>query len=209
MRKVFTLFPKVIYKDEIFLTIEEETTLQTIANVEEYKGAGVQSINQNEQQKHSLISTNNKILEDNQLAFLKTKIEEHITNFLNKDLEYDPNFKITTSWFTKTEKDYSSNYHYHSNSFYSGVFYFGNHFSGITFKNREYKHWDIPCQSNVYNGDIATIMPEKGTLLLFPADMQHKIDISQSSEPRTSIAFNVIPAGRIGNHDSELNVEFR
>ena len=44
----------------------------------------------------------------------------HIFNYRN-------DFKITTSWVTRTKKGCQSTIHCHKNSFYSGVFYYGNY----------------------------------------------------------------------------------
>ena len=51
------------------------------------------------------------------------------------DIENVKKIKITTSWFTATEPNTTPTLHRHKNSWYSGVYYFQDSYSGILFKN--------------------------------------------------------------------------
>ena len=49
-------------------------------------------------------------------------------HYANKSaFHYPCNFAITTSWLTKTTRGGYSQLHHHSNSFYSGILYFGDY----------------------------------------------------------------------------------
>ena len=64
-------------------------------------------------------------------------VETHVYRLRKKinDKFYDNEFIITTSWFTHTKNDKFGNFHNHSNSMFSGVFYFTDDNSSIKFQN--------------------------------------------------------------------------
>lgn len=93
-------------------------------------------------------------------------------------LHYSNKFKITTSWFTKSEKNQSSNYHNHSNSMFSGILYIQtNKSSGnISFQNFNDSRYKLDSfKYNIYNSTEYTFQPQDGLLILFPSEVHHKI----------------------------------
>ena len=64
---------------------------------------------------------------DNRILQKFPKIEKILLNYFNKIaievFKYNENFKISTSWVTKTDDNYSQ-FHSHNHSFYRGVYYF-------------------------------------------------------------------------------------
>jgi hypothetical protein len=44
-----------------------------------------------------------------------------------------------------------------------------------------------------------------GTMIVFPAYLQHKIGYNFSEENRYSIAVNILPKGNIGVNDGQIN----
>ena len=71
------------------------------------------------------ISKDRRILE--RYLDLKELLLDYFNQFSEEVLRYDGEFNITTSWFTKIKTGCSSQYHFHKNSFYSGVYYFDNY----------------------------------------------------------------------------------
>lgn len=131
---------------------------------------------------------------------------------VNKEkLKYtNTEFKITTSWISKTPPGGYSNYHNHSNSFMSGILYFDEYdddsgpleLADYNFPSNTFKL--VPTEFNQYNSRDYTIYPGKNLLILFPSYLYHRIGINKSSKSRYSLAFNIIPSGAIGMQDSTI-----
>ena len=115
--------------------------------------------------------------------------------------------QITTSWFTKTPPNERGNQHSHTNSWWSGVYYFRNDTSAIKFEQFD-RGVVVPYennQPNEFNTSAFILKPEKGTLILFPSYLVHSIQKNESSSNRHSLAFNIMPKGEIGTGDSWFN----
>ena len=151
------------------------------------------------------------VLEESQNQNLKKIIDFEIYNYANNIMKYDAQFKITTSWFTEVDLKEHGEMHYHTNSFLSGVLYLNvNKKSGnITFHKLK-SEIDVPTlESNQLNSDSYTIEPENGLFLLFPSKLFHSIGCNESEEIRNSLAFNVMPVGRVGlaTADSHMKIK--
>lgn len=87
--------------------------------------------------------------------------------------------------------------HDHPNSFYSGVLYLktpancGRICFSPTTNPSKYNvvSEDHMKRFNLYPSWL--VNPEVGLMLLFPADLRHRVEINKSDEDRVSIAFNV------------------
>ena len=118
----------------------------------------------------------------------------------------DQKFKITTSWLTATESKTSPLYHNHMNSWYSCVYYFQDSCSDIIFKN-----WNkrdilvIPTKVSVFNMYEWNISPQKNQFIMFPSNLYHKISENTSNVTRHSLAFNIMPSGKVGHADSTMD----
>ena len=64
-----------------------------------------------------------RILE--QYPTTKNILTQYVNNILGEALGYDSKFIITTSWITLMTKNIKSQNHIHKNSFWSGLYYFG------------------------------------------------------------------------------------
>lgn len=146
---------------------------------------------------------------------IKTLFLDYFYSFKNTVLKYeDTDFSITTSWGTKTKKNSSCALHNHTNSFFSGVYYFddysGEESGGLQFVDMNIKPSQFLVESsefNVFNSPSWTIKPEKNTIVFFPSYLYHKIALHKSDIDRYSIAFNLIPTGRCGKYDSAMNIK--
>ncbi len=123
----------------------------------------------------------------------------------------DLNFKITTSWATKTEKGGFSQFHNHNNSAFSGILYFDNIGGGnLKFENTGIIPRQIllgePSEWNLYNSNSWTIQPEKNKLIFFPSYLYHGVTVNDSDVTRYSLAFNFFPEGKIGSGDSSIDI---
>lgn len=121
-------------------------------------------------------------------------------------------FKMTSSWITKTEINGYSQFHTHANSIYSGVFYFdgyssvGGNLEFITYDNGVIE-LNEPTENNIWNTSSFTIQPEKNMLVIFPSNLIHRVTQYTSNTPRYSLAFNLFPINKISNADSFLDIK--
>jgi uncharacterized protein (TIGR02466 family) len=113
--------------------------------------------------------------------------------------DYD-SFEITQCWANRSKKGQHYRFHYHPNSFLSGIFYLTSGGGGNTvFKSqdrpqimpnvRRLKKWNtISCET----------VPEAGKLILFPSHVDHKtLPHANPDDARYVIAFNVMFTGWI------------
>ena len=121
------------------------------------------------------------------------------------ELGYHCDVQITTSWFTATLSGGSADEHAHCNSWFSGVVYFDEYdedSSPIQFVNPPSGVYVTPSTDNEYNATDEVIVPERGTILLFPSSVRHRVLKNYSQYERYSLAFNVLPKGMIDVGDS-------
>lgn len=201
-------FAKPIYMTQIDLNF---TKIVSLIDELQFISSGEQRKNHNTDIDNITESSNDKnVLNKKQFNLLKNKIIKNFNKFKNDYLKYNNDFKITTSWFTKTKPNQSSNYHNHKNSMFSGVLYIktfensGN--INFTNLNNNCSFWLSPKEWNIYNSLEWTIVPKDGLLIFFPSEIYHKILKNNSNNVRYSLAFNLIPTGPIGQGDSFINL---
>ena len=116
------------------------------------------------------------------------------------------NYRIFSSWLTKTKPKLFSDQHKHSNSWLSGVYYpKGNPGFGIKFYNDNVSQFFTPpTKYNIYNSHEWTIIPKDNYLILFFSHLRHQIKPNLSLEDRYSLAFNILPKGKFGVSDSTV-----
>ena len=128
--------------------------------------------------------------------------------------QYNHDFAISTSWITVTEKGEDCQFHCHHNSFYSGVYYFDDYNENcaqIEFLNPLHHHSDfhlIGQDHTLYNLRSAVYTPKKDLLLFFPSYLFHGIQLHNDDSIRKSLAFNIVPIGEYGEHDSRYNTSW-
>ena len=142
---------------------------------------------------------------------LLKKFKEFAADTLHLD---NHDFAITTSWFTKIEKEQYSDFHNHKNSFYSGVYYhdeYSNNPARILIANplsNLSDFWITPTEFVIQNSDDWHFIPTKGLLLLFPSYLRHKVEMNHEDDIRYSLAFNIVPIGEYGFGDSLYNTSW-
>ena len=108
--------------------------------------------------------------------------------------------KMATSWLTAIEPNETPVMHRHTNSWFSGVYYFQDSpYTGLEFKNPIERDIDLVTKGSLLNWKI---QPKKNMLIIFPSYLHHKIEKNTSDEVRHSLAFNIMPDGIIGQNDS-------
>ena len=159
------------------------------------------------------ISKDLRVLE--KYADFRQLMLKYFYQFSKEFLKYDGEFGISTSWFTKIRTGCSSQYHFHKNSFYSGVLYFGEYSNdnggAIRFNSplEQFSDYQIsPKEYYIGNCNEYNVYPIKNLLLLFPSYLSHRIGDYKGKTPRYSLAFNVVPIGEYGQSDSTYNTEW-
>jgi uncharacterized protein (TIGR02466 family) len=138
----------------------------------------------------------------------KEKIFEPFTNFINNSVEkvftelnYVPSFNITGMWATKHKKNGFHHRHQHYNSFIAGVYYLdGKNASGTIFHSPYQISPIAPAKIKkeviVLNRTYSSNF-EEGTLVIFPAWLEHStVSNGDSEHTRTILSFNVMPVGK-------------
>jgi uncharacterized protein (TIGR02466 family) len=202
MFEVFPLFPNIVSANVL------DTNLSDLANSLEnieYNTVGKYDCNL------SYASTDMCLLDKHHI--IKELILENFNQFKNDILRLtNTEFKITTSWATKTLPNGYSHAHTHKNSCYSAVMYFDCCESGgnLLFENYGIKPDSFmlndPSEWNFYNIENFEIAPEKNLIVYFPSYLRHRITQYTGNKPRYSVAVNFYPTGTFGYGDSMVSV---
>ena len=137
---------------------------------------------------------------------LSEEINKAIDATLKKILMLNTDYKIFSSWLTKTKpKDFSDS-HFHSNSWLSGVYYpKGDPGFSIKFFNDSMTQFlTLPTEYNIFNSREWVTIPEDNFLILFFSQLRHKVMPNQSKKDRFSLSFNLLPKGEVGISDSKI-----
>ena len=109
-------------------------------------------------------------------------------------------FEITACWANVLAKGASHRAHTHPNNFLSGAYYLRAPAGAdtINFHDPRTQAGIIRppvTELTAENTDQVVVRVKNGTLLLFPAYLQHSVDANASEEQRISISFNVMFSG--------------
>lgn len=144
---------------------------------------------------------------DKQLA---KKILACAYDHIDQYFKYDLKLKFTASWWTKTVTNGDSHKHRHSHSFLSGVYYpFATEGYSINFHKHETDlFWTFKAKEwNTVNSKVWNYPIQKNDLLLFGYDQIHEIEKYRGAENRYSLAFNLIPYGKLGDRDYYMEIK--
>ena len=204
LSKVYNLFSQVFYTNII-----DDISLAPIAKYldkEEFRKVGYGVANQTAATSTSIGSTHN-VLDLKRFKKLKERLLQEFYYFKNEYLKYTTtDFCITTSWITKSAPGETSHIHNHRNCFYSGIFHLQvpPNSGEICFENYLETNYIklLASEYNIHNSSHYTMMPRNGTILFFPSMIHHRVLPNNSEEVRYSLAFNLMPKGKVGEGDS-------
>ncbi len=188
----YQLFPLMLTSSFLQMTDEQNMYVKDYLSGLESEEAGFSS-------------KNKFILNDKKLSFFRDIIMNEFNDFKNSIMQFnDTTFEMTTSWFTETPKEHFSDFHNHSNSMFSGVFYFDDS-SDIEFRDFSTRQfYVVPNKYNDFNCDAYTIQPKKNMIIFFDSRLYHKVTVNNLDKTRYSLAFNVIPTSDINLGDSQI-----
>ena len=106
-------------------------------------------------------------------------------------------FEVTGCWANVLVKGAAHKIHSHPNNFLSGVYYVRTHpgANTINFHDPRTQAGIIRppvVELSAENTDQVVVKVTNGTLLMFPAYLQHSVDANMSEEERISISFNIM-----------------
>ncbi len=161
------------------------------------------------------------ILDNKQCHSLKHFILESVTTFASKILNYDyTEYAISISWISYKQPGQFHTTHTHPNSLISGVFYYGEYeentpaisfhksIGGINASYLLAKPNLDPEADQTYSAEQFNVPIKTNTLLLFPSHLLHSVPPNETDKVRKSLAFNVLPKGRIGDSGNLTEVLF-
>jgi len=104
--------------------------------------------------------------------------------------------KITNMWAIINKNKAFNERHHHGNSALSAAYYVkaeSNAGNIVFFDPRQANVFHHPSakKANDLNGQIKSITPKAGTLVLFPSYLEHKVEENLSDEERIVVSFNV------------------
>jgi uncharacterized protein (TIGR02466 family) len=120
-------------------------------------------------------------------------------------------FEISQMWVNRARKNACHEQHWHSNSFFSGIFYLTEGSPTVFYDpviGRQMSSLNVWAETN----QPAIVLPaEVGTLRVFPSYFQHKTLPNEMDEDRISISFNSVPVGKVNTRNpytrlSELSI---
>ena len=200
---IHLLFPKVVAEAKIGLSQYEKAELSKVYEETTFVPTRPFDV---ETHGTNVIEMSDTITILDRVPFLKQKVIDTFYDFKNNLLRYEKtDFKLTTSWFTKTRKGQVNGYHKHANQFYSCVYYFDNpHPVEITFEDfNPGHHWEVtPIEWNPLNRGDWSFHVKNDNMLMFPSEVYHRIQPFKGEGVRKSIAINFTPTGEFGFGDS-------
>ena len=171
-------------------------------------------------QVYGLHSKDTYVLDHKECFDLKKFILTNVTNFAKKVLKYDySEYRLSQSWVTHKEPGQFHNQHSHPNSLISGVFYYGDfdqNTPSIKFHktlgaiNASYlsPKYTLDKNQNEITTDEYQITCENNLLLLFPSYLYHSVPLNTTNKVRKSLAFNILPKGKIGDPNTLTELIF-
>jgi uncharacterized protein (TIGR02466 family) len=191
--KIYDIFPTPVIKF-IFDREFNQTELDFITNSENnsHRNYG------NKSSKDTYILKNKELIDINN--FCQKALETYFSKILNPVNNVE--IYITQSWLNWTYKNEYHHTHSHPNSIISGVLYISadKNFDNITFGRSNYKTIEIyPKALNDYNTDEVDFKVGDGELLLFPSNLQHRVNVTKNDKVRISLAFNSFVKGEMGH----------
>jgi len=196
------LYPKVFCIDSLDVGDEYFNDIKQFAKKVDYKKADF------EDDRSSLVNQDFEILNKPQFKLLGDMLLKSFTTFTKEHLKISNDFKVSSSWLTKTEPNHQSHFHRHYNCYYSGVFYIDTDEGGeIIFENMADERFLLnKIEDNDYNTKSFIFKTENKMIIFFPSDIQHKIAENKTNKDRYSLAFNFYPIGNIGVRDSNVKL---
>lgn len=171
----------------------------------EYVKSLEHKLNEKSQTEYAKQSTNTFLLDEPELADIRSFIEVYLKFYVHNVLECSDELVITQAWSNICEKGRKHHEHVHPNSIVSGVFYFqiNEKLPPIEFRNPNTHSFNLNIQKqNNFNSATFLLPLNSGELILFPSNLTHSVPENKDDLPRISLAFNTFAKNSLGSIDS-------
>lgn len=186
---VLPMFPTLLWKLQLKAELHQPMDAKMLAVLDRMRGAAPPPGQgwQSEQQVH-------KLEEFHDLVSCIDRTTRSILRFLRIGYE---DFEITGCWANILPPGAAHRAHSHPNNFLSGAYYVRTSAGAdtINFHDPRIQTGIIRppvTELTAENTDQAVVKVKAGTLLMFPAYLQHSVDANAGKEERVSISFNVM-----------------
>jgi uncharacterized protein (TIGR02466 family) len=187
---VVPMFPTLLWKLQLRPEHHKPMDEAMLSMVARMRGAAPLAPGQGWQSDHGL----HKLEEFKDLVSCIGRATRGILRFLRIGYQ---DFEITACWANVLPPGAVHRAHTHPNNFLSGVYYLrtGPGAETINFHDPRIQSGIIRppvTELTAENTDQVVVRVKHGTLLLFPAYLQHSVDANASKEERVSISFNIM-----------------
>jgi len=188
---VLSIFPTLIWKFELAPEARPGVNAKLLGALEKLRPAPGARVPARGWQSHHALHTLDELAE--LMAYINEAVSA-VLKFLK--IGYD-DFEITGCWANLNPPGASHPIHSHPNNFLSGVYYVRTQPEADTINFHDPRVQTAIIRPPVTelttaNTDQVVVKVTAGSLLVFPAYLQHSVDPNGSQEERISISFNVM-----------------
>ena len=130
------------------------------------------------------------IIEEHNLVCFKSFIKKSVNTYLNACCGHAMEYEIIQSWMTKTVNGEITTVHNHGMFDIAGVYYYQTNGADGTIKFLNPNSALTASQSFIREYKVG-IQPKQGLLILFPAWLNHTVEMNATNNERMSLAFNI------------------
>ena len=188
---VMATFPTLVWKVQLKAEVHEPIDAKILSALERMRRDAPELLpGQGWQSPHGL----HELEEFQDLVACVRRAVKSVLRFLR--IGYDA-FEMTGCWANVLAKGAAHRAHSHPNNFLSGAYYVRTHAGADTINFHDPRSQAAIIrppveQLTAENTDQVVLRVKNGTLLLFPAYLQHSVDPNMSEEERCSISFNIM-----------------
>ena len=158
----------------------------------------------------SVGSSHNRILEHPDLYYIKKTLMYHFNDFIHSfcGVPYETDNCITTSWLVRIKKGGRVHHHNHTNSWYSGLLYFDDDYTGAVPLSLEnpyaaFNNFNVDMDNTFSPDGYYEVIPQPNKIFFFPSYLKHMSAVQTGDKPRYTLAWNIYPKGKLGASDSD------
>jgi uncharacterized protein (TIGR02466 family) len=188
---VIPMFPTLVWKVQLEAQLRKRIDAKMLGALKRMRKAGPPLAPGRGWQSKQTLHT---VEEFRELALCVRRAAAGVLSFLK--VGYDA-FEISACWATVLATGAAHSIHHHPNNYLSAVYYLrtSRGADSINFHDPRSQTGIIrpPVVAlTAYNTDHVVVKVQSGTLLVFPAYLQHSVDANASAEERISVSFNIM-----------------
>ena len=191
MSRIEQLFPINIYMNICDSDIEKDVAF--------LKGLPLADTTDEVTDNYGFRSSSSYVLNNNEVSTLRNWIIDCLDEYAINVLGYDiAGMAITQSSVSIKDNSQKHIAHKHPNSLISGVFYFDDNDTAITFTKEDNDFLMVKRNTEIAPYNQYHITPMKYGLILFPSWLEHEVSVNTDAK-RYSMSLNSVPLGGFGS----------